>query len=88
MLDVDLLVAGPATWCGSPPPPRFDGLAQLRAHGTAIPCTVAVETERLVVRLHEPARGVAPGQTVALYQGDVVVGAATIDECTSAVAAQ
>ena len=38
--------------------------------------------DRLVVRLDEGLRGVAPGQTVVIYRpdsgGDVVLGSATI----------
>jgi tRNA-specific 2-thiouridylase len=31
-----------------------------------------------VVELVEPLRGVAPGQAVVLYDGDAVIGSATI----------
>jgi tRNA-specific 2-thiouridylase len=37
------------------------------------------------VRLIEPMRGVAPGQTVVLYQGSRVLGQATIDSARSAL---
>jgi tRNA-specific 2-thiouridylase len=37
----------------------------------------------LVVTLAEPLRGVAPGQTVVLYQGSRVLGQATIDTARS-----
>ena len=37
----------------------------------------------LVVTLTEPLRGVAPGQTVVLYQGSRVLGQATIDAARS-----
>jgi tRNA-specific 2-thiouridylase len=36
----------------------------------------------LRVRLDEPARGIAPGQAVVLYEGTRVVGSATIDGTT------
>jgi len=35
------------------------------------------------VRLDEPQRGVAPGQTMVLYQGTRVLGQATIDSARS-----
>jgi tRNA-specific 2-thiouridylase len=54
-------------------------LAQLRAHGEALPCVVEAAGDVLAVRLLAPARGVAPGQAVVLYDGDRVVGSATID---------
>jgi tRNA-specific 2-thiouridylase len=38
---------------------------------------------QLVVRLGDPLRGVAPGQTVVLYQGSRVLGQATIDAARS-----
>jgi len=79
LLDVDVVTAEAPTWCGDAPRSPFSGLAQLRAHGEPLPCTATVEDDALVVRLHEPARGVAPGQTVVLYDGDRVVGSATID---------
>jgi tRNA-specific 2-thiouridylase len=46
-------------------------LAQASAHGRAVPATF--EGERLT--WSAPQRRVAPGQTVALYDGDAVVGA-------------
>ena len=36
-----------------------------------------------MVTLTEPLRGVAPGQTVVLYQGSRVLGQATIDAARS-----
>jgi tRNA-specific 2-thiouridylase len=36
-----------------------------------------------VVELVEPLRGVAPGQAVVLYDGDAVLGSATIDATTA-----
>jgi tRNA-specific 2-thiouridylase len=38
---------------------------------------------QLVVTLISPLRGVAPGQTVVLYQGSRVLGQATIDAARS-----
>jgi tRNA-specific 2-thiouridylase len=43
----------------------------------------AGEHGNLVVTLKEPLRGVAPGQTVVLYQGSRVLGQATIDAARS-----
>ena len=41
--------------------------------------------QQLLVRLVEPMRGVAPGQTVVLYQDTRVLGQATIDAARSAL---
>jgi tRNA-specific 2-thiouridylase len=58
------------TWvAGVPPVGRL--LAQTSAHGDAHPCTVIGDR----VELEEPARRVAPGQSVVLYDDDLVVGA-------------
>jgi tRNA-specific 2-thiouridylase len=42
-----------------------------------------VERAQLVVTLTDPLRGVAPGQTIVLYQGSRVLGQATIDAARS-----
>ena len=55
---------------------------RLRYHSQAIACRVSPagpgEHPRLELELAEPAYGVAPGQTACLYDGDLVVGRATI----------
>ena len=78
LLDVNVVVGGAPTWCGEVPTMSFAGAAQMRAHGAPVPCTVTVDDECLIARLHEPARGIAPGQTLAIYDGDRVVGSASI----------
>jgi tRNA-specific 2-thiouridylase len=68
---------------------EFDCYAQVRAHGDPVPATAHMEPHeegagaQLVVRLNTPLRGVAPGQTVVLYQGSRVLGQATIDAARS-----
>ncbi|NNG36612.1 tRNA 2-thiouridine(34) synthase MnmA [Nakamurella aerolata] len=54
--------------------------AQLRAHGATVPADAELVDGGLRVRLDEPARGIAPGQTVVLYDeaDDAVLAAATI----------
>jgi len=65
-------------WTGCPPPagPQ-DCLVQLRAHGEAYPATV-IPGDGLRIALAEPARGVARGQAAVFYDGDTVLGSATI----------
>jgi tRNA-specific 2-thiouridylase len=77
-LDVTVIEAGAPRWCAPPPSLPVSGLAQVRAHGEALPCAAEVVDGGLVVRLEEPARGVAPGQTVVLYDGERVLASATI----------
>ncbi|WP_138442471.1 tRNA 2-thiouridine(34) synthase MnmA [Sinomonas susongensis] len=74
---------------------EFACTAQVRAHGDALPARARVvhregaqghegaDDGELVVTLDEPLRGVAPGQTVVLYQGTRVLGQATIDSARS-----
>ncbi|MFN0283223.1 MAG: tRNA 2-thiouridine(34) synthase MnmA [Kineosporiaceae bacterium] len=79
-LAVDALAGTGPTWCGPVPGPGRAVLVQVRAHGTPVPGRVVdVAPERcVVVRLDEPITGVAPGQTMVLYDGTRVVGSATI----------
>jgi tRNA-specific 2-thiouridylase len=65
-------------WTGPRPAGTTECLAQVRAHGEAVPALARVEDHVVVVDLAEPLRGVAPGQAVVLYDGDLVLGSATI----------
>ena len=49
-------------------------LAQASAHGTPFAATVQPGEDGPVVRFEEPQRRIAPGQSVVLYRGDLVVG--------------
>lgn len=56
--------------------------AQIRAHGEAVPGVIEqlpAGDSLLRVRLDVPVRGVAPGQTLVLYDGDRVLAAATLE---------
>jgi tRNA-specific 2-thiouridylase len=87
-LAVTLVEAGPAGWCGPAPVPGQRVGVQVRAHGEEVPAVVEAVAGRAVVgsavaggvgvRLERPLSGVAAGQTLALYDGDRVLGAATI----------
>ncbi len=78
-LAVDELVADGATWCGPAPTVGQALGVQVRAHGDEVPCIVtSLASDAVVVRLVRPVTGVAPGQTLALYDGTRVVGSATI----------
>jgi tRNA-specific 2-thiouridylase len=78
-LDVAEITATRPVWtgCASPAEPR-DCLVQLRAHGEVHAGTAWLDGDELRVRLHHPARGVAKGQAVVLYDGDMVLASATI----------
>jgi tRNA-specific 2-thiouridylase len=76
------------TWCEAPPRPGEGVGVQVRAHGTEVPGTVtAVSDGRVEVCLELPLDGVAPGQTLVLYTGTRVRGAATISRTGSGTVA-
>lgn len=69
----------------------FPVMVQVRAHADPVPATARLEAgeadgrpaTELVLRLEEPIRGVAPGQTAVIYQGTRVLGQATIHRAHS-----
>jgi tRNA-specific 2-thiouridylase len=78
-LDVTEITGTRPVWTGCPPPSGpLDCLVQLRAHGEAHACTARLDGDEVRIRLHRPARGVAKGQAAVLYDGDTVLGSATI----------
>jgi tRNA-specific 2-thiouridylase len=80
-LDVQEIEADRPVWSGCAAPDGPLGcLVQLRAHGEPQPATCELDagTGTLRIRLHRPARGIARGQAAVLYDGNVVLGSATI----------
>lgn len=79
-LFADSLTAGDPSWIAGEPPGRaFRAAARVRSTAVPAPCTVDVTSVDVRVRFDEPQRAVTPGQAVVLYDGDVVLGGATID---------
>ena len=78
LLGVDALVGDHARWCGPAPDGVVSVGAQVRAHGEEVPATAWADGDQVHVRLARRLRGVAPGQSVVLYDGTRVVGSATI----------
>ncbi len=97
LLAIDEIRGIKVSWAGLPisevgTGAEFECHAQVRAHGDPVPARAhiepvadeeGIERAELVVTLTEPLRGVAPGQTVVLYQGTRVLGQATIDAARS-----
>ncbi|WP_287904078.1 tRNA methyl transferase PRC-barrel domain-containing protein, partial [Arthrobacter sp.] len=92
LLAIDEIRGIKISWAGLPiaevaTGEEFPCHAQVRAHGDPVPARARVEERdgapQLVVTLDEALRGVAPGQTVVLYQGSRVLGQATIDKARS-----
>ncbi|MCU1601495.1 MAG: tRNA(5-methylaminomethyl-2-thiouridylate)-methyl transferase [Frankiales bacterium] len=76
-LDVSTVLTGVPVWSSPRPLPlRCD--VQLRAHGMVHACSASAAGDGWSLALDTPARGVAAGQTAALYDGDTVLGSATI----------
>ncbi len=78
-LGVRQITATRPVWTGREPPRGpVECSVQLRAHGEVHPCVAAPDGDELRIELRAPARGVAPGQAAVLYDGEVVLGSATI----------
>ncbi|WP_020142891.1 tRNA 2-thiouridine(34) synthase MnmA [Terracoccus sp. 273MFTsu3.1] len=78
LLGVNAITGDHARWCGPAPEGVVHVGAQVRAHGEEYAATAWADGDRVEVRLEGRVRGVAPGQSVVLYEGTRVVGSATI----------
>ncbi len=86
-LDVDEVLADRPVWTdGVPRTGPVRCLVQMRAHGTPAPAAVIPVGDGWRVELDAPARGIAAGQAVVLYDGDTVLGSATIASARSRAA--
>ncbi len=70
-------------WCGAAPSGSLEATVQLRAHGEEHRANVRVDegdhgAEGVEIELHEPATGIAPGQSAVIYHGTRVVGSCTV----------
>ena len=80
-LDVLEIEASRPVWSGCPAPSSpVDCLVQLRAHGEVHSAVCEPAGESVRISLREPARGIAPGQAAVFYDGDAVLGSATISQ--------
>ncbi|HIT77041.1 MAG TPA: tRNA 2-thiouridine(34) synthase MnmA [Candidatus Avipropionibacterium avicola] len=70
-------------WTGEALTDARPALVQIRAHADPVGCHVVPAGEDLLIALDEPLTGVAPGQAAVLYDGDRVLGSATIADTTS-----
>jgi len=78
LLDVDEVHAHRPVWTVAEPGTHFDCSVQLRAHGMVSSAQVELDGETVVARLSTPQRGIAAGQALVMYDGDRVIGSATI----------
>ncbi|WP_041625954.1 tRNA 2-thiouridine(34) synthase MnmA [Stackebrandtia nassauensis] len=82
-LDVHVVHADRPVWLdGVEREGPFECQVQLRAHGEVHDATVTSDGDTITARLHSPAKGVAAGQALVVYQpdpeGDIVLASATI----------
>jgi tRNA-specific 2-thiouridylase len=84
LLDTDEIVAERPLWTAAAPGAQFDCNVQLRAHGMVTPATVDVQGTTVTARLFGTQRGVAAGQALVMYDGDIVLGSATIADARRA----
>ena len=79
-LAVSKIVGDKPIWCGPAPVinTEHQGFAQVRAHGTPLACTYSHDGVEISVALDEPLFGLAAGQGLVIYDGDRVVGSATV----------
>jgi tRNA-specific 2-thiouridylase len=79
LLDVDEVQAERPVWTtGRPESTEFTCSVQLRAHGMVTPATVRLSGDGVTAQLAGRQRGVAAGQALVMYDGDTVLGSATI----------
>ncbi len=78
-LDVRQITAERPVWTGCPPPGGpLECLVQYRAHGEPRPAVAVPDGDLLRIQPRTAVRGVAPGQAAVLYDGDTVLGSATV----------
>ncbi len=73
------LIAKEVRWVAGSAPVTTRVAVQVRAHGEPAAGALVIEADgRAVVRFDRPERGIAPGQLVAFYEGDEVLGGGRI----------
>lgn len=78
LLKVDLVTATNVIWCGPTPESQFECLAQVRAHGERLKAKAFHKDGNLTVEFIDSLQGLAPGQTIALYENERVIGSGTV----------
>jgi tRNA-specific 2-thiouridylase len=87
LLAADLVSGTGVVWTsGTAPAPRFECDVQLRAHGMTSPARIVVDGSRVTATLAVAQQGIAAGQALVMYDGDEVLGSATITEAVRATA--
>ncbi len=62
-----------------PPPSHFSCMGKIRYNSHAAECEVSVSGDRVTACFKQPQRGVSPGQSLVLYDGDRLLGGGFIN---------
>lgn len=79
-LDATRVSATDVVWNAAPGPTRAE--VMIRYNAPAIPASVSFDGGRLVALMDTPVPGMAPGQSLVCYNGDIVIGGGTIKEAS------
>jgi tRNA-specific 2-thiouridylase len=78
LLAARLWTEAPSWVNGGPPAAEFNATVKVRYKSTPAPARVRIADGGLEVEFERPLRAVTPGQAAVLYDGDRVIGGATI----------
>ena len=87
-LRVDVVRAARPVWIAAEPAGSFECAVQLRAHGMTSQARIETGPDGVTATLTQPQRGVAAGQALVMYDGDRVLGSATIVSASPAEPAE
>lgn len=78
-LESSLVTVGELNWLGEPPREADEVSLQIRHRAPEVAGRItALTAERVVIRLSQAQRAVTPGQSAAIYNGDVLLGGGRI----------
>ena len=75
----DSLVAKEFNWLKKPDVAEFTCKARIRYRHIEQPATVTIEGDKVYIKFNEPQRAITPGQSVVLYDDDMVLGGGIIE---------
>lgn len=75
----DSLVAKEFNWLKKPDVAEFTCKARIRYRHIEQPATVTLEGDKVNIKFNEPQRAITPGQSVVLYDDDMVLGGGIIE---------
>jgi len=88
LLSSSLRTEAPSWVHDGPPAPAFEADVKVRYKSSPVRARVRVNDDALEIEFAQPLRAVTPGQAAVLYDGDRVIGGATIAEARRAKAGE